>query len=176
MIDRHPGVIMTRSDPPQSAIDEAFLRRSFDVARRAVTHGNHPFGAVLVDGDNNVLFEMENGYMPTHDATGHAERLAATKACTAYSADALARSTLYSSAEPCAMCAGALYWAGIGRLVYGLSEHRLRDITGNHPENPTLDLPCRKVFETGQRSVEVVGPLHEEEAAALHMDFWRGQA
>jgi tRNA(Arg) A34 adenosine deaminase TadA len=173
MIDRHPGVIMTRSDPPQSAIDEAFLRRSFDVARRAVTHGNHPFGAVLVDGDNNVLFEMENGYMPTHDATGHAERLAATKACTAYSADALARSTLYSSAEPCAMCAGALYWAGIGRLVYGLSEHRLRAITGNHPENPTLDLPCRDVFASGQRSTEVVGPLLEDEAAALHDGAWK---
>jgi tRNA(Arg) A34 adenosine deaminase TadA len=70
------------------------------------------------------------------------------------------------------MCAGALYWAGIGRLVYGLSEHRLRAITGDHPENPTLDLPCRKVFETGQRSVEVVGPLLEDEAASLHAEFW----
>ena len=48
------------------------------------------------------------------------------------------------------MCAGAIYWAGIGRLVYGLSEHRLRQLTGNHPENPTLDLPCRDVF--AQRS------------------------
>jgi tRNA(Arg) A34 adenosine deaminase TadA len=79
---------------------------------------------------------------------------------------------MYSSAEPCAMCAGAIYWAGIGRLVYGLSEHRLRQITGDHPENPTLDLPCRKVFETGQRPVEVVGPLLEDEAAALHEGVW----
>ena len=66
------------------------------------------------------------------------------------------------------MCAGAIYWAGIGRLVYGLSEHRLRELTGNHPENPTLDLPCREVFASGQRSTEVVGPLLEDEAAAVH--------
>ncbi len=71
------------------------------------------------------------------------------------------------------MCAGAIYWAGIGRVVYGLSEQRLRALTGNHPENPTLDLPCRTVFAAGQRTTEVVGPLLEEEAAALHESFWK---
>jgi tRNA(Arg) A34 adenosine deaminase TadA len=160
------------SHPGQNGIDEQFLRRCFDVARRAMANGNHPFGALLVDGDGNVLLEMENGYMPSHDGTAHAERLLATQACTSYSAEILKASTMYSSAEPCAMCAGAIYWAGIGRLVYGLSEHRLRRITGDHPENPTLDLPCRKVFETGQRPVEVVGPLLEDEAAALHEGVW----
>jgi tRNA(Arg) A34 adenosine deaminase TadA len=55
------------------------------------------------------------------------------------------------------MCAGAIYWAGIGRLVYGLSEHRLKELTGNHPENPTLDLPCRQVFASGQRSTKSSG-------------------
>jgi tRNA(Arg) A34 adenosine deaminase TadA len=152
--------------------DELFLRRSFEVARRAASHGNHPFGAILVDGEGNVLIEAENGYMPSHDGTAHAERLLATQACTTHGAEILQTSTLYSSAEPCAMCAGALYWAGIGRLVYGLSEHRLRAITGDHPENPTLNLPCRQVFETGQRPVEVVGPLLEDEAAALHDGVW----
>jgi tRNA(Arg) A34 adenosine deaminase TadA len=156
----------------RSARDQQFLRRSFDVARRAMTHGNHPFGAVLVDQHGNVLLEAENGYMPFHDGTAHAERLLATQACTTLSADVLATATLYSSAEPCAMCAGAMYWAGIGRLVYGLSERRLREFTGNHPENPTLDLPCRTVFESGQRATEVVGPLLEDEAAALHEGVW----
>ena len=160
------------SHPSQTEPDELFLRRSFDVARRSMANGNHPFGALLVDGDGRVLLEMENGYMPSHDGTAHAERLLATKACTTYSAETLKASTMYSSAEPCAMCAGAIYWAGIGRLVYGLSEHRLRQITGDHPENPTLDLPCRKVFETGQRPVEVVGPLLEDEAAELHAGVW----
>ena len=156
----------------RSERDEQFLRHSFDVARRAMTHGNHPFGAVLVDQHGNVLLEAENGYMPSHDGTAHAERLLATQACITLGADVLATATLYSSAEPCAMCAGAMYWAGIGRLVYGLSEHRLREFTGNHPENPTLDLPCRKVFESGQRATEVVGPLLEDEAAALHAGVW----
>ena len=155
-----------------SELDEHFLRRSFDLARRAITRGNHPFGAVLVDRNRNVLIEAENGYMPAHDATAHAERLIATQACTTLSPDALRHATLYSSAEPCAMCAGAIYWAGIGRLVYGLSEHRLRAVTGNHPENPTLDLPCRKVFTRGQRATEVVGPMLEDEAEALHAGVW----
>jgi tRNA(Arg) A34 adenosine deaminase TadA len=152
--------------------DAHFLRRSFEVARRALTHGNHPFGALLVDGGGKVLIETENGYMPTHDGTAHAERLLASLACTILSANVRRGATLYSSAEPCAMCAGAIYWAGIGRLVYGLSEHRLRAVTGNHPENPTLDLPCRDVFRSGQRATEVVGPLLEDEAEALHDGVW----
>ena len=119
-----------------------------------------------------MLIEAENGYMPCHDGTAHAERLLATQACTTIDAAILRNATLYSSAEPCAMCAGAIYWAGIGRLVYGLSEHRLRQLTGNHPENPTLDLPCREVFGRGQRSTEVVGPLLEDEAAAVHAGVW----
>ncbi len=160
------------SDQEPTGSDEIFLRRSFEVARRSTSHGNHPFGAILVDSQGRVLIETENGYMPSRDGTAHAERLLATQACTTYGADILRTSTLYSSAEPCAMCAGAIYWAGIGRLVYGLSETRLRTLTGDHPENPTLDLPCRKVFETGQRPVEVVGPLLEDEAAALHAGVW----
>jgi tRNA(Arg) A34 adenosine deaminase TadA len=155
-----------------STHDDHFLRRSFEVARRAMSHGNHPFGAILVDRIGNVLIETENGYMPDHDGTAHAERLLATQACTTLSPATLGTATLYSSAEPCAMCAGAIYWAGIGRLVYALSERRLRDITGNHPENPTLNLPCRDVFASGQRSTEVVGPLLEDEAAALHDGVW----
>ena len=153
-------------------LDEHFLRRSFAVASRAMVHGNHPFGAILVDQNRNVLIEAENGYMPAHDGTAHAERLLATQACTTLSPDILKNATLYSSAEPCAMCAGAIYWAGIGRLVYGLSEHRLRAVTGNHPENPTLDLPCREVFKSGQRATEVLGPLLEDEAEAVHAGAW----
>ena len=156
----------------QAQADEHFLRRSFEVARRSMRSGNHPFGAILVDRHRKVLIETENGYMPAHDGTAHAERLLATGACRTLSAEVLGGATLYSSAEPCAMCSGAIYWAGIGRLVYGLSETRLRGITGNHPENPTLDLPCRAVFASGQRSTEVVGPLLEDEAAALHAGVW----
>src|SRR5260370_27518930 len=160
------------SNMTTSELDEHFLRRSFDVARRALTHGNHPFGAILVDQKRNVLIEVENGYMPARDGTAHAERLLATQACTTLSRDILRGATLYSSAEPCAMCAGAIYWAGIGRLVYGLSEHRIRAVTRDHPENPTLDLPCREVFKSGQPGTEVLGPLLAHEAEALHARVW----
>jgi tRNA(Arg) A34 adenosine deaminase TadA len=153
--------------------DDDFLRRSFDIARRAVSHGNHPFGALLVDADGTVLIEGENSFHPDRDGTAHAERLVATQASKTLSPEVLARATLYSSAEPCAMCAGAIYWVGIGRLVYGLGEERLKAITGDHPENPTLDLPCRQVFASGQKTIEVVGPLLEDEAAKVHEDFWK---
>jgi len=152
--------------------DEGFLRRAFDVAKRAHTRGCHPFGAILVGPDGTVLLEQENAFLPDHDMTGHAERVLAGRACIAFPQTLLAQCTMYSSAEPCAMCAGAIYWAGIGRVVYALSERRLKAITGNHIENPTLDLPCRAVFAAGQRTVTVVGPLIEDEGAALHAGVW----
>jgi tRNA(Arg) A34 adenosine deaminase TadA len=164
-------VDISRLNPPER--DAYFLRRTFEVARRSMSHGNHPFGALLVDAGGEVLLEVENGYMPARDGTAHAERLLATQACTTLPLAALRSATMYPSAEPCAMCAGAIYWAGIGRLVYALSEHRLRELTGNHPENPTLDLPCRDVFGRGQRPTEVVGPLLEDEAAAVHAGVWK---
>jgi tRNA(Arg) A34 adenosine deaminase TadA len=152
--------------------DEPGLRLAFAVAARAREHGNHPFGCVLVGPKREVLLEAENGLFPAGDMTAHAERLLATAASKKFSPAELMECTMYTSAEPCAMCAGAIYWVGIGRVVYGLSEDRLKELTGNHPENPTLSLPCRTVFAAGQRPVEVVGPLLEEEAAAQHKGVW----
>ena len=153
--------------------DEALLRRAFDVAKRSREAGDHPFGAVLADGDGAFLIEQGNGFTSEGgDRTAHAEKLLASRAAGAYEVAYLAKCTLYTSAEPCAMCAGAIYWAGIGRVVYGQSEKGLKDQTGAHEENPTLDLPCELVFKAGQRPTEVVGPLLEDEAAALQADFW----
>ncbi|PSJ53625.1 nucleoside deaminase [Kumtagia ephedrae] len=158
----------------RSSVDhEYFLRKTFEVAERAQAAGNHPFGAILVGADGEVLMEQENAFQPLQDMTGHAERVLMTRASQAYRPRFLAECTMYTSAEPCAMCSGAVYWAGVGRVVYGLGESRLKLITGNHDENPTLDLPCRTVFEAGQRDIEVIGPLLADEAAALHEAFWR---
>lgn len=158
---------------PLPDLDHAtYLRRAFAVAATAADNGSHPFGAILVGADGTVLMEQGNAYLPDRDMTGHAERVLATRASRRFRPAELADATLYSSAEPCAMCAGAAYWAGIGRVVYGLSESALGKITGNHPENPTLDLHCRVVLASGQRPVEVIGPLLEEEAAELHRSFW----
>ena len=155
------------------SLDETLLRQAFDVARRARAAGDHPFGSVLADSNGEVLMEQGNGYSSEGgDRTAHAERLLASRAAKAYSIEKLATFTLYTSAEPCAMCAGAIYWAGIGRVVFGQTERDLKAQTGAHEENPTLDLPCRIVFEAGQRKTEVVGPLLAEEAAKLQEDFW----
>ena len=151
---------------------EKYLRRAFAVARRCREEGQHPFGAILVGADGAVLMEQGNAFQPDHDMTGHAERVLMTRASKAYRPEFLAVCTMYTSAEPCAMCAGAAYWAGVGRVVYGASERDLKALTGNHPENPTLDLPCETVFASGQRKVEVVGPLLREEAVALHEGMW----
>ncbi|PYE46655.1 cytidine/deoxycytidylate deaminase-like protein [Rhizobium sp. PP-F2F-G20b] len=158
--------------PPLTEADARLLRQTFDIARRAQTHGNMPFGALLTGPEGEVLIEMENGYFPDLDATAHAERLLATEASKRYREPFLATCTLYSSAEPCAMCAGAIYWTGIGRVVYGLSEHTLKTLTGDHPDNPTMDLPSRAVFAAGQKTIAVVGPCLEEEAGALHVGAW----
>jgi tRNA(Arg) A34 adenosine deaminase TadA len=159
----------TRAPLTQAQI-EKHLRRANTVAQRAMGLGHHPFGAILVapDGDT-VLAEQGNV-----DAVNHAESVLARTAALNYSPDYLWNCTLVTTAEPCVMCAGTQYWAHIGRVVYGMTEQRLLELTGNHAENPTMDLPCRDVFARGQKDIEVVGPVAsvEAEIAALHLDFW----
>jgi tRNA(Arg) A34 adenosine deaminase TadA len=152
--------------------DEDYLRLTLDIARQARAAGNHPFGAILVGPDGAVLMRAGNAHAAAGDRTSHAERVLMTEASKAHSAAFLGSCTLFSSAEPCAMCAGAAYWAGIGRVVYGLSEDDLRALIGPHPENLTMNLPCRVVLGAGQRPIAVVGPLLEAESRAVHEGFW----
>jgi tRNA(Arg) A34 adenosine deaminase TadA len=161
---------------PPRAYDETLLRKAFDVAKRSREGGDHPFGSVLADENGDLLMEQGNGFTSEgHDRTAHAERLLASRAARAYDLAFLQRCTLYTSAEPCATCSGAIYWAGIGRVVFGETEKALKARTGAHEENPTLDLPCEIVFQAGQRPTTVVGPLLEDEAAALQEDFWKAR-
>ncbi len=150
------------------------LRAANAVGRRALAAGHHPFGAVLVGPDHETVW-AEQGNL---DTVNHAEAVLARAAARNWSADALWGCTLYTTVEPCCMCAGTHYWANIGRLVYGMAERRLLELTGNHPGNPTLDLPCREVFARGQKDIRVWGPVPEVEAeiAALHIDFWTRDA
>lgn len=155
-----------------TAEDIAFLRRAIEISEMSRASGNHPFGAVLVGPDGDLLMEQENGFEPHCDGTAHAERLLMTRASIAYESAFLSQCTIYSSAEPCAMCSGAIYWAGIGRLVYGLSEAALGAHIGPHPDNLTMNLPCRTVLDAGQREIQVIGPLIEAEALEVHKGFW----
>jgi tRNA(Arg) A34 adenosine deaminase TadA len=144
--------------PQLTQADEAFLRRAIELAREARAAGRHPFGSLIVDASGALVVESRNNAVPpAGDPTQHAELLACT---------------LYTSTEPCAMCAGAIYWTGIGRVVYALAEKGLLRFTGSHADNPTLDLPCREVFARGQRKIEVSGPHLEEEASVVHKGFW----
>lgn len=157
--------------------DKTLLRLAFAVAQRAREAGDHPFGCILAGPNGDVLMEQGNAYSAEgQDMTAHAERVLASRASKQWRPDFLEGCTMYTSAEPCAMCAGAVYWSGIGRVVYGQSERSLKQQTGDHAENPTLDLPCRTVFAAGKREIEVVGPLLEEEAAALHQGFWEEES
>ena len=148
------------------------LRRAIAVSRAARDHGNHPFGAVLVDGDGRIVLEAENTVVTHRDATGHAETNLVRLASNQLDPDELADATLVTSCEPCAMCSGAIYWSGIGAVAYGMSEERLLALTGTHPENPTLALPCRTVLGAGSRDIAVSGPELEDEAEAVHQGFW----
>jgi tRNA(Arg) A34 adenosine deaminase TadA len=146
------------------------LRRSNAVAQRATELGHHPFGAVLVGPDQEtVLLEQCN-----IDTVNHAESTLARVAASNYTPEFLWGCTLYTSVEPCCMCAGTAYWANIGRVVYGMTEADLLAATGNHDENPTMSLDARTVFAHGQKAVEVIGPVPEiaSEVAQLQRAFW----
>jgi tRNA(Arg) A34 adenosine deaminase TadA len=149
----------------------AGLRHAQAVAEAALQAGHHPFGAVLVGPDHETVWLRQGNV----DAVNHAEAVLAREAARRWRADALWGCTLYTTVEPCAMCAATQYWAHIGRVVYGMSERHLLAITGNHAENPTLDLPCRELFARGQKAVQVIGPVAalEPEIAALHQRFWQ---
>ncbi|MEO7496327.1 MAG: nucleoside deaminase [Massilia sp.] len=153
------------------ARDHVFLSRVMALAQRSRDEGHHPFAALVVGADGQVIAEAINA--SSEDRTAHAEMNALRIASRRHAPAQLAGATLYSSAEPCAMCAGGAYWSGVGRVVYALSEASLLALTGSDPENPTLSLPCREVFARGQRPTEVHGPLREDEARAAHESFWR---
>src|SRR5262249_16053563 len=133
--------------------------------------GRHPFSAIVVL-DGEIIAESQSMKTADSDATNHSEMRVLREASATRPPAVLARATLYASTEPCAMCAGAAYWAGIGRVVYGCSQHPFPALPGSHPWNPTLVLPCRELFSRGSRKIEVIGPYLEEEAAVPHQGFW----
>ncbi|MBM9402288.1 nucleoside deaminase [Gluconacetobacter azotocaptans] len=156
-----------------SAADLDLLRQAIALSETSRTQGRHPFAALVADARGRVVTTaLNNSLPPEGDPTQHAELRAVAQAARMLTPDELAGCTLYTSAEPCCMCAGAVYWGNIRRVVYALSERRLLALTGAHPENPTFSLPCREIFARGQHTTEVLGPLIEDEAARPHAGFW----
>ena len=154
--------------------EKGFLRRAIDVSKRSRANGNHPFGAIFVDSAGNVLAEAENSVVTAGDLIGHAETNLAREIGLTLTAEQIPGGTVYASCEPCAMCAGAMYWAGVNRLVYGMNEADLMPFDeGERNENATMTgVGCRAVLASGQRHIEVSGPHLVNEALEAHHGFW----
>ncbi len=147
---------------------ELFLREAIALSKSAMQNGDEPFGAVLVK-DDAVILRAENSVFTGHDMTNHAEMNLIKLAAQHFDIAFLADCTLYTSTEPCAMCSGAIYWSGIGRMVFACSEARLGEIAGIG-----LNVASRAVLQTGARNVTVIGPDPnlEKVAADIHQEFW----
>ncbi|MET4692450.1 nucleoside deaminase [Endozoicomonas lisbonensis] len=143
-----------------------YISRTIELANHAMDKGNHPFGALLVH-DDKVLLEAENTVISENDATRHAELNLVSHASHQLAPDVLKECTLYTSTEPCAMCAGAIYWAGIRRVVYGGSAEVLQQIAG-----PGIGISGQEVFSTCHQPVEIIGPVAEELSNEVHLRHW----
>ena len=106
-------------------MDEEHLRRALALAGEARAGGNPPFGSLLVGPDGTVLVEERNSSLTDGDITAHPELKLARWAARSLDADTAAGTTMYTSCEPCGMCAGALARSGIGRVVFALSADQL---------------------------------------------------
>jgi len=158
-----------------SDTDTALLRRAIALAAEARARGDRPFAAVIASADGKVLAEA--GSMQGASGAGtlaHSEMNALSAVLAAgVPRPALRAATLYSSGEPCAMCAAAAFYAGIGRVAYGLSAQAILHLRNAQAHTAGLSLSCRAVLETAAERVEVVGPCLEEEAAVPHRGYWR---
>ena len=156
-------------DPAATAADRELIRRTYELAESAVARGNHPFGALLVH-QGKVIAEFENAVITSKDVTQHAETGLVSEASRQFDATTLSESTLYTSTEPRLMCSGAIHWAGIGKIVYGTTASRMFEAAGGHERG----IPVREAFARLASSVEIVGPVMEEEGLAIHLDYWPG--
>lgn len=144
-----------------------FIRAAIELSEAAVEHGNQPFGAVIVK-DGAVILQAENTIYSGHDMTNHAEMNLVRLANSRYELEFLADCTLYTSTEPCAMCMGAIYWSGIRKVVYACSEQRLTEIAGSG-----LNIDSRDVVANASQQITIVGPVLQEEADLVHLNYWK---
>ena len=150
--------------------EKVYMRQAIALAEEAVVNGDHPFGALLVKAGVVVLTAV-NTIHTNHDITRHAELNLVSQAARLFSPEFLAECTLVTSTEPCAMCAGAIYWAGISRVVYGCAATTLDQVAGGD-----FLIPCKEIFARGNRPITVIGPVLEEEATAVHQQYWQREA
>jgi tRNA(Arg) A34 adenosine deaminase TadA len=138
-------------DVGDPAGDELFLGRAIELAEMARAEGEDPFGAVLV-ADGRIVGEARDRTIADVDPTAHAEILVIRELCRRSGRIDLPGYSLYSSAEPCAMCAGAIHWARISLVVFSVPQSELQRITGGAPKSP-----CEPIINAGRRKAIVRG-------------------
>jgi tRNA(Arg) A34 adenosine deaminase TadA len=141
--------------------DERFLRLAISLARQARASGADPFGAALVR-DGAVVYQVSDRCVELSDPTYHAELSAISEYCRTSEQFSLAGVTLYSSAEPCPMCAGAMHWARISRVVFSVSQAMLQERSGGRPKPA-----CGAILQALGSRAEVVGPLLADEGLTV---------
>lgn len=151
-----------------NAEDQLHLREAIRLSADARRAGNMPYGALLVNAASQVLLGAGNTQVTGRDCTGHAETNLMREASRRFDRDTLAGSTVYASGEPCPMCAGAIYWGGVRRVVYGLSIATMHELGDAGVDE--LVLACRDVMARGTRKVEVIGPALQGEARRIFTD------
>ncbi len=150
--------------------DEEIIRKALEIAKKSKRKGNLPFGCILVNKHGEVVLTGENTINTDGDCLAHAEINLIREASKKYDYSYLSSCSIYTSDEPCPMCTSAIYWSGIGRLVYGLSKAKYYKIVGRDNPNWVFEMPVRELLEKGGRKLGVVGPLLEDEASILHLN------
>lgn len=140
------------------------MQLAIDASASAADQGDGPFGATLVSPNGAVLLVAANTVKTTADCTAHAEMALIRTAQTQFGRPALRGATVFASGEPCAMCAGALFWAGVGRIVYAASQADIIDALG---ASPAMPINSRSTLANAQPAVQIDGPLLRDEAFAV---------
>lgn len=142
--------------------DSTYMRAAIEASRQSLAAGNMPFGASLVK-DGQMIWVAQNNQRTASDCTGHAEVVLVREARQALGDQATVGATVYASGEPCAMCAGAMFWAGIRRVVYGATTPDIEAALGG----PSLPMRCADALASAQPAVLVEGPCLRDEAVAV---------
>lgn len=116
--------------------DQTLLRRAIAIAAHAITEGDAPYGSLLADADGTILIEAHNTVKRDNDISAHPELKLARWAASELSPEAAARTTMYTSCQPCGMCTGGIVRSGLGRVVYALSTEQFAGLNpgSNWPE------------------------------------------
>lgn len=146
--------------------DQAFMQQAIDASRAALAAGDMPYGAVLVSAQGGLLHVARNRQVSSGDGTAHAEMVLVREASARLGPTALRGSTVYASGEPCAMCSGALFWAGVRRVVFAASNPRMAALLGGD----LLPIRCAQALAGSAPPVQVDGPLLADAALAVLRD------